>query len=168
MGRREGNPSNKSAHEHKNSLSQVTSWLSWFWDLERIWSLELCLRVNVIALVLNEDLRKLGCFEWRWLGIFIASNHFLTVGWLCYRWAHRTVTVHSPVCATSACPLGFGAVDRWNPLSFCCIGHVRRPLTSTTHCSPLYTFAVDRWRTCSRCSVGSPDSSVHTRQSGEL
>jgi hypothetical protein len=30
--------------------------------------LELCLGVNVISLVLNEDLRKLGCFEWRWLG----------------------------------------------------------------------------------------------------
>jgi hypothetical protein len=29
---------------------------------------------------LNEDLRKLGCFEWRWLGVFIASNHFLAIG----------------------------------------------------------------------------------------
>jgi hypothetical protein len=28
----------------------------------------------------------------------------------------------SPVCATSARPLGFGAVDRWRHLSFCCIG----------------------------------------------
>jgi hypothetical protein len=35
---------------------------------------------------------------------------------------HRTVTVHWPVRATSARPLGFGAVDRWNPLSFCCTG----------------------------------------------
>jgi hypothetical protein len=42
--------------------------------------LELCLGVNAIALVLNEDLRKLGCFEWRWLGVFISSNHFLAVG----------------------------------------------------------------------------------------
>jgi hypothetical protein len=31
-------------------------------------------------------------------------------------------TVHCPVRATSARPLGFGAVDRWNPLSFCCTG----------------------------------------------
>jgi hypothetical protein len=45
-------------------------------------------------------------------GVFIASNHFLAVGWLCCRWAHRTVqgctghgTVHCPVRATSA--------DRW-------------------------------------------------------
>jgi hypothetical protein len=42
--------------------------------------LELCLGVNSIALVLNEDLRKLGWLEWRWLGVFIASNHFLVVG----------------------------------------------------------------------------------------
>jgi hypothetical protein len=36
--------------------------------------------------------------------------------------AHRTVTVHCPVRATSARPLGFGAVDRWSRLSFCCTG----------------------------------------------
>jgi hypothetical protein len=36
--------------------------------------------------------------------------------------AHRTVVVHCPVRATSACPVGFGAVDRWSHLSFCCTG----------------------------------------------
>jgi hypothetical protein len=36
--------------------------------------------------------------------------------------AHCTVTVHCPVHATSARPLGFGAIDRWSPLSFCCTG----------------------------------------------
>jgi hypothetical protein len=35
--------------------------------------------------------------------------------------AHRTVIVHCPVCAMSARPLGFGAVDRWSALSSCCI-----------------------------------------------
>jgi hypothetical protein len=34
--------------------------------------------------------------------------------------AHWTVTVHCPVRATSARPLGFGAIDRWSSLSFCC------------------------------------------------
>jgi hypothetical protein len=34
--------------------------------------------------------------------------------------AHRTVTVHYPVRATSVHPLWFGVVDRWSPLSFCC------------------------------------------------
>jgi hypothetical protein len=36
--------------------------------------------------------------------------------------AHRTGTIHCLVRATSACPLGFGAVDRWKPLSCSCIG----------------------------------------------
>jgi hypothetical protein len=36
--------------------------------------------------------------------------------------AHWTVTVQCPVCATSFRSLGFGAVDHWNPLSFCCTG----------------------------------------------
>jgi hypothetical protein len=35
---------------------------------------------------------------------------------------HRTVTVHCQVRATSAQPLGFGAVDRWGALSSCCTG----------------------------------------------
>jgi hypothetical protein len=36
--------------------------------------------------------------------------------------AHQTITVHCPVRATSARPLGFGVVDRWSRLSFCCTG----------------------------------------------
>jgi hypothetical protein len=36
--------------------------------------------------------------------------------------AHRTVTVHCPVRATSARLLGFGAIDCWSRLSFCCTG----------------------------------------------
>jgi hypothetical protein len=36
--------------------------------------------------------------------------------------AHRTVTVHCLVLATSARPLGFGAIDHWSRLSFCCTG----------------------------------------------
>jgi hypothetical protein len=46
--------------------------------------------------------------------------------------AYRTTTVHCPVRATSACPLGFGAVDRWNPFVLllhrtvqCHTGHVQ-------------------------------------------
>jgi hypothetical protein len=29
---------------------------------------------------LNVKVRRLGWLEWRWLGVFIASNHFLAVG----------------------------------------------------------------------------------------
>jgi hypothetical protein len=35
---------------------------------------------------------------------------------------HRTGIVHYPVRATSARPLGFGAVDHWNSLSCSCTG----------------------------------------------
>jgi hypothetical protein len=56
--------------------------------------------------------------------------------------AHRTVTVHSPVRATSARPLGFGAVDRCRSLSFCCTGQSGAtpdsPVTSD-FCAALFT-----------------------------
>jgi hypothetical protein len=92
---------------------------------------------------------------------------------------HQSVIVHCPVRATSACPLGFGAVDHWCPLSFCCTGQSGATpdgpvtsdfcaLTSAQHRLPLYTFAVDRWCAGSRYSADSPDSPVHTGQSGEL
>jgi hypothetical protein len=49
-----------------------------------------------------------GLNEGGW-GIFIASNQFLAVGWVCCWWAQRTVrwctrhsTIHCPVRATSA------------------------------------------------------------------
>jgi hypothetical protein len=35
---------------------------------------------------------------------------------------HRTIFVHCSVRATSARPLGFGAVDHWRHLYFCCTG----------------------------------------------
>jgi hypothetical protein len=43
------------------------------------------------ALAMNVEFIKLGCHWRRWLGVFIASNHFLAVGCFCWRWAHRTV-----------------------------------------------------------------------------
>jgi hypothetical protein len=99
------------------------------------------------------------------VGVFIGPNHFLAVGEVCWRWAHQTVTVHCPVRATSARPLGFAAVDRWSRLSFC---HTRQsgatpdsPVTSN-FCATLFTTcrlcAVDRWRAGSHCSTGTPDS----------
>jgi hypothetical protein len=39
----------------------------------------MCLGVNDIALVLNVKFRKLGCLEWRWLGVFIAPTTILVV-----------------------------------------------------------------------------------------
>jgi hypothetical protein len=46
----------------------------------------------------------------------------LVMGALDNLMAHWTVTVHCLVRATSARPLGFGAIDRWSRLSFCSTG----------------------------------------------
>jgi hypothetical protein len=85
---------------------------------------------------------------------------------------HRTVNVHCLMRATSAHPLGFGAVDLWRLLSstapdspvahqtlsgdlwLCCSD-------STWHCSSPFIWAVDRWCVGSCCSAGSPDSLVN-------
>jgi hypothetical protein len=45
--------------------------------------------VNVLALVLNENFRRLGCLELWWLGVFIALNHQQAIGEGCCRWPHR-------------------------------------------------------------------------------
>jgi hypothetical protein len=36
--------------------------------------------VNALALVLNENFRRLGCLELWWLGVFIALNHQEAIG----------------------------------------------------------------------------------------
>jgi hypothetical protein len=46
--------------------------------------------------------------------------------------AYRTVTVYGPVRVTSARSLGFGLVDHWSRLSFCCTGQ-----SSATSDSPV-------------------------------
>jgi hypothetical protein len=112
--RRRKQPSKKSNKGNTNyPLSQVTKHLIWFWSLERIWCFDCVFGVYSFALVLNGEVAMLGWLEWWWLGVFIASKHFLAVGWLCCRWAHWTVrwctrhcTIHYPVSATS--------VDRWS------------------------------------------------------
>jgi hypothetical protein len=137
----------------------------------------MCLAVNVIARVFNVNFRKLGCLEWRWLGVFIDSNHFLVVGWVCCRWAHRTVrwctvqgTVHCTMRATLArswdlewltvgtlCPVA--APDSPVPHRTC---PVRSDFTAWHLTSALCAFivhAVDRCAPGYRCSVGSLDMS---------
>jgi hypothetical protein len=65
----------------------------------------------------------------RWLGVFIASQPLLAVGWILLVMdapdspvRHQTVTVHCLVRATSAQSLGFGAGRPLEPLSSCCTG----------------------------------------------
>jgi hypothetical protein len=89
------------------SLSQATKSLECVWDLERIWSLLLCLGVKSRALVLNvmaENLDALKCSGW---GVFITPTTKMVVGRGCCRWAHRTVQCGSHVTQL----LGF---DHWS------------------------------------------------------
>jgi hypothetical protein len=93
--------------------------VSWFWGLERIWSLECVLE----WILLNVKFRKLGWLEWRWLRVFIATTTILAV--VVYG-APDSPVVHRTwhYLVSGAChvigPLGFGAVDHWNPLSCSC------------------------------------------------
>jgi hypothetical protein len=71
------------------------------------WRLRMCLWSVLFALVLSVEGGKLGCLEWWWLGVFIASTTILAVGWVLCRQAHRTLHCSlSGACHVSR-PLGF-------------------------------------------------------------
>jgi hypothetical protein len=129
--------------------------------------------VNALALVLNENLRKLGCLEWWWLGVFIALNHQQVVGGGYCRWAPPdTVRCASHVTQ----PLGFGSYRLLETLSssgigqsVCRTGHalfsVRRALTlrSASHCSACRESLQSTVALNSCYSAGAPDSLVAHR-----
>jgi hypothetical protein len=171
-GEEESNPSNKSNKRIQNTLSQVTKQLSWFWDLERIWSLECVLEWMLLLLYWMWTSENLDTIEGGGWGVFIASNHFLAVGWVCCWWAHRTVrwrTRQVPFtvrCAphrhahwglerltvgsllSRSCTGQSGATPDWLPSSDFC-----RALFTTVH---FYSWPLT---TGYCCSVGSPDMS---------
>jgi hypothetical protein len=125
------------------------------------------------ALAMNVEFRKLGCHLRRWLGVFIASNHFLVVGCFCWRWAHQTVRwCTGQVLFTVRCVprqhdrWGLERFDRWNGCTgyvWWYTGHVQcvwlAALTSDFHCS---LFAVDRWRQVTVALLAHRTCSVHT------
>jgi hypothetical protein len=76
MRKEESGPSNKSTkNTNKLSLKSLNDW-SGFSTWRGFDSFDLCLGVNALALVLNENLRKLGCLEWWWLGgIYGRTGH---------------------------------------------------------------------------------------------
>jgi hypothetical protein len=164
MRKDESDTSNKSANEHEYTLSQVTRWLEWIWDLERLWSFELCLGLNALALVLNENFRKLGCLELWWLGVFIALNYQVAVGEGCWLSGappdrscslsgapprHPTVRVWSPVDRWRLCPLAASDTVR------CAFDSAALTLRSPFLCQRLLQSTVAR---VSRCSASKPDS----------
>jgi hypothetical protein len=147
MRKKKGNPRNKSAKEHEHTLSQITKCVSWILGLERVWSLELCLGVNALALVLNVISKKLGCQRLWWLGVFIAPNHFGSRWGGYWRWAHRTVQyatgqalflvwcaatspnrysseLGSTVGALSSCGTGQSSAPLTFVLHYCCTVHL--------------------------------------------
>jgi hypothetical protein len=100
MRKEESDPSNKSTkNTNKHYLKSLSGWNE-FGTWRGFDSIELCLGVNALALVLNVNLRKLGYLEWWWLGVFIALNHQTTVGTGCSRWVHRIVR-----CTIGHCPV---------------------------------------------------------------
>jgi hypothetical protein len=99
-----------------NALSQITRWLEWIWDLERLWSFELCLGVSALALVLNENFRRLGCLELWWFGGIYSPQpptsrwgRLLAMGAPDSPVRHRTGTVHCSVRCHVTQLLGSGA-----------------------------------------------------------
>jgi hypothetical protein len=87
MRKEESDPSNKSAkNTSKHSLKSLGGWNE-FGTWRGFDYFELCLGVNALALVLNENFRRLGCLELWWLaGIYSPQPPNGRCGW-----AHRTV-----------------------------------------------------------------------------
>jgi hypothetical protein len=103
------------------------------WNEFRTWRgfdpFELCLGVNALALVLNENFRKLGFLEWWWLGGIYSPQppnkplgRLLTMGTLDSPVRHRTGTVGCPVRRHVTQPLGFRAKSTVRALSSCGTG----------------------------------------------
>jgi hypothetical protein len=166
MRKEESDPSNKSANEHEHTLSQVTRWLEWIWNLERLWTFDLCLGVNALALVLNEHFKRLGYLELWWLGVFIALNHQVAFG----KSAGDGRTGQSGAPPNRSCSLSgapsrhptvrvWSSIDRWRLCPHAApdspvphrTGHVHYPVrlwlcgSDSAHTVPLSaTFVVDR------------------------
>jgi hypothetical protein len=144
--------------------------------------LEMCLRVNALALVLNENFRKLGCLELWWLGGIYSPQppkkpleRLLSMG-----------APDNPVCCHVTQPLGFGAKSTVGALSSCGTGQSMPHRTGPVYCPVrLRLCGSDSARTVLHCSSvsGLCSRPLHelpvaplahrivwwfTRQSGEL
>jgi hypothetical protein len=111
------------------------------------------------------------------VGVFIASNNFLVVGYICWRWAHRTVRwCTGQALFTIRCVprqharWGLERLDHWNPCPVAApdspVPHQTCPvcsnfsaLSSAVHWSSLFTFGRRPLVPSYRCSVGSSDMS---------
>jgi hypothetical protein len=164
MRKEESDPSNKSANEHEHTLSQVTRWLEWIWDLKRLRSFELCLGVNALALVLNENFRKLGCLELWWLGGIYSPQppssgwgRLLAMGAPDCPVRHQIGLVHCLVHRHVTQLLGFRSSRPLALLSSCGTGQSGAlwlcTLTLSLHCSRVRYFCSRPLRADSRCPL---------------
>jgi hypothetical protein len=80
------------------------SWIGGFGE-DQIYLM--CLGVEYFALILNAMFGMLGWLWMRWLGVFIAPNHFHSRWGGCCRWTHQTVR-----CATGHSLLSVRAPPR--------------------------------------------------------
>jgi hypothetical protein len=71
---------NKSSNNTSKTLSLVTICLEWIGTWRGFDSIELCLVLIALALVLNVKYEKLGCLKWWWLGGIYIPNH-QTIRW---------------------------------------------------------------------------------------
>ena len=156
--------------------------------MERIECFDCVFGVYSFALVLNGEVAMLGWLEWWWLGGIYSPQPLpsrcltlLSMGTPDSPVVHRTRQCSlSGACHVSR-PLGFGAIDRWNPLSFCCTGQFGArpdrhyslsgaPLTdgsdsarTVLHCSSDLQLLQAAIMRSSCCSAGAPDSPVAHR-----
>jgi hypothetical protein len=110
---------------------------------------------------------KLGCHWRRWLGVFIASNHFLAIGWVCCRWAHQTVWWRTrQVLFTIRCTPRqhvYWGLERLTVGSVCPVAAPDSPVCSDlllwllpAHCLLHCLLLQSTVANSDRCSVGSP------------
>jgi hypothetical protein len=127
--------------------------------------------VNALALVLNENFRRLGCLELWWLGGIYSPQpprsrwgRLLAMGASDSPVRHRTCPIHCPVHCHVTQPLGFGSSGPLASLSSCGTGlsavasdSAALTLRALFLCQWLLQSTVAR---VSRCSAGAPDSPV--------
>jgi hypothetical protein len=106
-------------------------------------------------------------------GVFIASNHFLAIGWVCCRWAHRIVRwCTGQVLFTVRCTPRQRSVGVWSVLTAGTLCPIAAPHSLVPHrtcpvCSEfllwlltcIVPFCSRQLALGYRCSIGSPDMS---------
>jgi hypothetical protein len=154
----------RATQEHKSTLSQVPNGIELIWRLKEDLIYWMCLGVKSFALVMNGMFGVLGWIWMRWLGVFIAPNHFHSRWWRLLAMgsdSHYKMFGVRHVSATVR-------VRSWSTVgSFVVLLHrtvrcllTSALLTSAQHCSALTSPQSTVGWAGSRCSAGSPDSPV--------